>query len=186
MISGGLFLENTTSVSSVTDSAGNTYVVGTGVTIKAGWTLYTVYSLAATSLGSGGTITVNGTFAAGNYIGLCMCTATGIIGLDEVGTGAGGAAQQSISTGTLGSPYELIVGIETNDVGASYTESAGFTSLTGTGNGFTSPRIAFQIVNSTASVTYAPTTGGSNIGVNYMAFKGNAAYPAFFPFLGVA
>lgn len=183
---------DTVAISSCADSVGNTYTAGTSYTpggstdgrIRPFWVPN------ATALGSGGTITVtcSGTGEV-KYLSACYVTgADTTTPLSDEGPGQGlGLSSTSISTGTLSNANCVVFGIIAGDNmnNGAFSSGTGFT--TGVDNaGGTRSVISYQIVTSTASVTYNPSWVGNSSGaVNWIAFKEAGGGPTNVALTGV-
>jgi len=133
----------------------------------------------ATTLPSGDTVTI--TFNANQVLMGLAVADTGLLTspLDKVGgCSLGYSSTPSLSTGTLSQANELVIGevMVEGGQGQTFTEAPGFT--TGGNVALTSSAIihwAYEIVSSTASVTYAPTLDTTRAYVaNVYSFKGIA------------
>lgn len=145
-------------ISSVTDSAGNTYsqavqsAAGASVPCAA-----IFYSPGAKNLPNGGTITVNGATYRAVAISIPMSPQAAPV--DKTGslTNVGTNAPAAIPTGTLTQAAEIVLAM-TQTVGSfvTFNGSAGFTENT-------DPAVTsgigteYQIVNATNSISYQPT-----------------------------
>jgi hypothetical protein len=161
-------------LSSVTDSAGNTYTVGPTIQSGAGATCAIAYCVNAKALGSGGTITGTWSAAATNR-GVTAYSVTGIASVDVVGAGvfsASSVTSLSMSTGALAQANEVIFGALCVNTTAAGAAASGFT--VGSYNATNDDIVPFwQIVSSTASVTFNPTwTNSHNAAANLVTFKG--------------
>lgn len=170
-------------LTSVSDSAGNTYVVlenETGTGIGVGWA-YCVNS--TTNLPIGGTIT--GTFGGSVTTELTANYVTGIVLVGPVdvsaktSNGLAATAAASVATGTLSQANEILFAV----IGAPTTFGAvtfGGSWLAAIGAGAATPALAvgYQIVASTASVAWAPTwVNAVNYVSDLISFKGLVPLP---------
>lgn len=126
----------------------------------------------AHDLPNGGTITITyGT--TGNRAALFCIPAIGSIGTVDVhnntSNGAGASPATTVNTGTLVTSQEIILGFLTSaNVGVTpaVTPSSGFTVLSSSISSVQMAYVAYQIVNSTASVAWSPTWTGATAGWN--------------------
>ena len=162
------------------DSGGNTYIALADNLYNTNRHLMMFYIANNALLASGGTITISWTTSAAGKCAACyLAGAATVSPVDVIGTKATGTATSStVSTGTLAQSDELVVGIvsQTSDPGT-WTEASGFTAINNptaaTGD---NPRWAYQVVASTASVTYAPSWLTSRAyGTNVYSFKAAVA-----------
>lgn len=167
-------------ITSVTDSAGNTYTGGTSVqNVSNDSTVRPFWVFNAAHLPAGGTITVTYSGSSSDQQ-VSAISVGGVLtssALDTQGAGVKGTGTApSSSTGTLASSSEIVLGFTHVHVGASdtFTEVAGFTSNTLAGSGAGSGlHSAYKIVSATTSVTYNPTLGTSrDYTSNVLSFKG--------------
>jgi hypothetical protein len=150
-------------VSGVVDSGStNSYVsavsVSSGGGIPSGVALYYVKN--ATALASGGTITVtwSGSVASQSIMAYRVTGIDTVSPLDKTSTAASASGGDlSVATGTLGQANEIIFGAAGGYNVGTYTESSGFTSLAQNSPSGNLLALAYDIVSSTSSVTYAPT-----------------------------
>ncbi len=166
-------------LSSVADSASNSYSAGTALASPAGRHLRAFYVQNAAALAISQTVTT--TFSAngaGKYSAAISIQGVAASGaLDVQGAGVSGTGTTpSIATGTLAVAAEIVIGFVLVGGGNSdsFTEASGWTSLPsiGAGGGGSILRMAYRVVASTASVTYNPTLGTSRDYVaNVMSFK---------------
>lgn len=170
-----------TNTTSVTDSAGNTYVGLTKAVSTSG--VQGFYCENAAALATGGTIVghITGSFqtiyiSANSTTGILTASSLDINGAGTTGTGT----SPSIATGTLAQASELVMaGCSRLSPGAeTWTEASGFTTddtMTGTGT-TTKLHTAHQIVAATTTVTYAPAGSLSKAyRANVYTFKGGSA-----------
>src|SRR6516162_3948076 len=154
-----LYLQNgsgSATITSVTDSNGNSYSVTNNT--PASFTGMAVASTITTAqLHSGSTWTA--TTSGGVWFLLAACYATGIISAtpdaaSSFANNTTGAA--TTTTGTLAQGSEIVLGfLGTGGSFTTYTESAGFTSVTRSNGAGVS--LAYDIVSSNTPVTFAPT-----------------------------
>lgn len=163
---------------SCVDSAGNTYTpiftagAGTVTQSVALW-----YCLNALHLPLGGTITLSDGTSTRRPASAISIPNVSALDVSPAGNVSAGTAAPSISTGTLAQADEIVLGFIGVASGNSdaYTESTGFTSATAQGILADKLHFAWQIVASTASVTFAPTLGTSRgVAYNVVSFKGLA------------
>jgi hypothetical protein len=132
-------------------------------------------SNSAHDLPSGGSVTC--TTSNGSAYALGAWKVSGANGgLDaSVSSNSGNASSITIATGTLAYANEIVFGSERYTEGT-YTEGAGFTTLTNAANSVTA---AYEIVSSTGSVTWAPSwSSGSNASGTVASFKATGASAA--------
>lgn len=176
----GTFLGiNATAVAtSVTDSAGNTYVSTSGTTTATAKITNFVCEGASVALPSGGTITVTYTTGTALASWPAAAAASYIPGASAVDltstTGATGASTSpAISTGTLGFATEIVEVATSLTSGASdtWTEGAGFTTLQ-TAPNTSVVRVAYVKTTTTTSQSYAPSNSSSrNWATSFTTFK---------------
>ena len=169
-----------TTLSSVTDSAGNSYTVGTlasGTNTRG----YFAFSPNAKALASSGTITF--TFALAVAIkGACAVSVAGLSSApaDTEGAGATGTSTLPTITGaTLAQPDEIVFGFTVVNAGNAdaFIEASGFTSNASALPSGCAVRSGYKIVSATAAVTYAPTLGTSRTWVTQIKSFKAAVYP---------
>lgn len=164
-------------VSGISDGT-NTYSkftsVANGITDYEIW-----FKVAPTGVGSGATLTVTFSGAAGggqNEIAMARITNARASDVSGTGTATGSAA--SAATGVLGTINEIVIGFAAiTAVTATYTTSAGFTNIsTDSASVMGGSILDYQIVvNNTSSVTYNPAVSGTSLGragAIAVAFKG--------------
>lgn len=171
-------------VSSVADSAGNTYTQATTsglIGSQAEGSLW--YKANATAMAIGGTITVtwSGATSALNAKAVqAIKISTGIAAspLDKVqNAGSVSSSSASLVTATLSQANEIAIGVSAVFPGTqpAYTQPSGFTNaltLAVTGNG--PVNLDYKVTSATTAVTYAPAWGSAGINVEALAtFKGN-------------
>lgn len=169
----------------VTDTAGNTYIAGTAYLADPGGAATSIqpfYCQGCADLPSGSSITVS--WAGGNAsiyaqaVAVPGIAASSALDVQGASTNAVGTTP-SIATGGLAQSSEIVFGFigVIGGVSDSFTEAAGFTSNTPvTLASHGALRSGYQIVNSTGSVTYAPTLGTSRGYIaNVLSFKGAIA-----------
>lgn len=154
-----------TTITGVTDSAGNTYTPGTAiVSVGSNGRINHFYCANPVLLSSGGTITVTYGSTSGSKYASAISTSglATTTPLDKEGAGSqsSSALSASVATGTLNQADELILGFVhcDNGGGDTFTEASGFTanslaSINPTG----ALHSGYQIVSSTSTVTYAPS-----------------------------
>jgi len=168
---------------SATDSASNSYSVGsTAASGTASVTL--LWCLNANALNSGQTITVTFASSAANRQ-ITAFAVSGVASADLTGNAGATATGTSVSlaTGALSSANAIVFGaLDINGSIASGPSATGFTfgtSVTTTGQVLA---LAYQIVSSTASVTFNATWTTSRTGAaNVATFVGSAAQPNYDP-----
>lgn len=199
-IAGWIALENVSGVGSifaVTDSASNTYTIGTAKTVGS-FTLCPVYCLSASALGAGGTISVTlrwffGTYNGAMQIGFMGCS--GLTGFDLHGAGASGTSTTpsiTISGQAVANEWLFPVVVTISST-VTKTEASGFTAgpLDHYSAQGTSLFTAYDVVAATSPVTYNPTLSTSvGWSTNYVTFQAGSAPPppgnttgAFFQFM---
>lgn len=155
-------------MSSMVDSAGNTYTKINAVRgAAAGFTELSMwYKANATAMASGGTITGTVTGATGGgYFVMAAARVTGIqtVPLDTNATNAASTVTTvTAATGVLAQSNELVMGCGGAINGGSapiYSGAAGFTNITSTFSNITDMDTVQdrQIVAATTSINYAPT-----------------------------
>lgn len=156
-------------LSSVVDSAGNTYQtpidVISGTSIGSAW----AYAINTSSnLPVGGTITA--TFAGANANAIqAVCiggadTSTPLDKSNNTAQGTGTTSASTVSTGTLSNTAEVVLGTLANPTAPGTVTCGGsFTKIAF--NGTPSVNLCYQIVASSSSVSFAPTWVNS---VNYV------------------
>jgi hypothetical protein len=153
-------LPNTT-VSSISDGT-NTYVKAVGL-LSGGYNSEIWYAKNCSAVASP-TITV--TFASNaNYRGICALRINAMntsSPLDATNSTSGTGTTPSTTTGTLAQASEVVIGAMIANVAPTVTVSSGFTrgSINQPASGVTH-EIEYQVVNSTGSVTFAPTLSSS-------------------------
>src|SRR5581483_8896990 len=155
-------IDSSRTITGVTDSAGNTYT-SSGVTSAGNLSMWT--SPNALHLPSGGTITISSQVNLGAHVMGYAVSVSGIATTTPVDIApavvpGGPSTTPSKSTGTLSQASEIVFGVVTCATGTGFTEASGFstdgqvTNWPGNSRDF---HFAYQIVNATTSVTYAPT-----------------------------
>ena len=174
------FANFATTVTGVTDSAGNTYTIGTlasGTNTRG----YFAFSANTLALASSGTITI--TFAGAVTIkGACAVSVVGLSSApaDTEGAGATGTSTApTITSAALSQPDEIVFGLTVinNGFTDTFTEDGNFTSDTVAKASGIAVRSAYQIVSATTAVTYAPTLGTSRTWVTQIKSFKAAVYP---------
>lgn len=183
-------------VTSATDTAGNSYTIGTTVT-SGSFSLIPIYRMNATALGAGSSISVTFTWVFGTYntaYEFVFMGCSGLSAIDLTGSGASGTSTApSISIGAGSTAAELLFpALATASSATTKTEASGFTAGTLDHNATqgTSLFSGYKVVSSIGAVTYNPTISGSVAWtVNYVTFTGAAIPPppitggAFFQFM---
>jgi hypothetical protein len=166
-------------VSSVTDSAGNTYTLAAQGAATVGIPYPSAIYFSSNTpndLPNGGTITVTNSGAVNQSYGAWSVSGCNG-GLDTHTTGnASGVTSSSLSTGALAQANEIVFGT-TSTAGSlsGLANSAGFTEIAfaPSGNAMAG---AYDVVSSTSSVTYNPSWSGSITVAQVLAsFKATAA-----------
>ncbi len=173
---------NIGTVTSVTDGT-NTYttaITQTGGSVNQEGEVWYVQNAAAVSSAA----TVTFTFSITGYNGLAAAglRVPGIVtssALDKTGVGPGTATTTpTAATGTLAQATEIVIGLMTGG-GSTITVGSGFTSPAGSINSANTNQflmLAYEIVASTNSVTWAPSQGAANTETCMVAsFKGTAS-----------
>ncbi|HEX4043277.1 MAG TPA: hypothetical protein VHY10_16385 [Xanthobacteraceae bacterium] len=181
------FTTNGVSVTSVTDTAGNSYSIIQSVATEL--TLSFAYSITTNDLPIGSTFTV--TMSDGSQYGLNfnVYSVSGVASLDvsTAFTSTSGGTSVSLSSGTLGTSSDLLIGSVICN-GAScgtVTESSGFTNLTGAG-ALSFGSIGTDQPASTTSATYHPSwTSSHGYSAVLVAFKPLATTPCSLTLVGV-
>jgi hypothetical protein len=175
------------SISSVTDSAGNTYVQGTGA-----WNATTSlrtdiwFAQNATALPNGGTITANfSTTAASSPALITAASVTGIISssagdrINHTEYASTTTSPSSGATAALSRSNEVAFGFlfsYTSSSQATITEGSGFTRLMTYSQGsgaFEASTFSYQIVGATTALNYQPTASVASLaGSDIATFKG--------------
>jgi len=166
--------------SSATDSASNTYTLGTLVTSSTAQ-IGPLYSATGNHLANGGTQTVTYTGAVDFDISLAF-TVSGISSatpLDNQGAGTTSTGTApSVTEGTVSNSNRIVFGYCYVSLGSSdsFTEASGFTTLGSVSSGGSILRMAYKIVSTGTQVTYAPTLGTSRTFVaNTISFQASSA-----------
>lgn len=132
----------------------NCAAVGSSATLKATWSGSNGGAGAAHSIQAG---YVTGLITAPNDTSVADSTHT---------------ATPSVSSGTLAQAVEIAIGCAYGET-TLLTDGAGFTNLSNTSQSGNVCRLSYQVVSSTASVTFAPTwSGAANQNVLLATFKG--------------
>ena len=174
------FANFATTVTGVTDSAGNTYTIGTLATGTA-TRGYFAFSANTLALASSGTITI--TFAVAVTIkGACAVSVVGLSSApaDTEGAGATGTSTApTITSAALSQPDEIVFGLTVinNGFTDTFTEDGNFTSDTVAKVSGIAVRSAYQIVSAKTAVTYAPTLGTIRTWVAQIKSFKAAVYP---------
>lgn len=176
-------------VTNVTDSAGNSYSKAIASTTTTGYSTSSIWycNNSSIDLPSGGTITV--TLSSGNYYAVAAKTSGAIGGLDLTNTTLVNSTSLSLSTGTLNQSTEVVFGMISNFEGStSFVESANFTTLVTAYDQANLLDLAYDVVSATTSVTYAPSwTGTVHVSGVIASFCATncAVSSQSFPLLGV-
>lgn len=160
----------------ITDGNSNTYTAGTKVFNIGNVQPFWAINNADSPVGSTITLTTGPSPGA---VALAALSVGGIIASTPLDTQAAGTTgtgtTPSIATGPLAQATELIVGFADINNGHSdaFTESTGFTGFADIFPASRCLRLAYRIVASTTTVTYAPILGTSrNYVANVISFKG--------------
>jgi len=175
----GFVVENATrTLSSVTDSAGNTYAIDQHL-LSGTRHLYVASCHNALALASGSLITATTDANTTNRRGLWALSVSGLATastLDKTNTNSGSStAWSGGASGTLSQANEIVIGIGTAVSTSSTTADTGYTQtesfLTGGGRGIS----VWKIVSSTASETPGGTCGNNSwVGIT-ATYKGAGA-----------
>jgi len=146
-------------ISTLTDSAGNTYakaIESAGIAGSANGSLW--WAIITNPIVSGST-TFSATTSSGQSFAICVMVAPGYTGgSDKTATNSSNAAGVSVSTGALSTASEIVIGAFVPDnFLTSFAEGSGFTSLDPSSAAAGFGDIAYKIVNATTTVTYAPS-----------------------------
>ena len=165
---------STCAATSATDQVSNSYTAVDGGCVSTCVSNFEgvqqFYSKITTSLPSSDTITVSG---CATFCRLGLAAVISNAGaLDKSGNWASGTsgAAPSTTTGTLAQSYEVVIGIISNET--TPTQPGGFTQINTATEGSIISTWAYQIVESTASVTYNPTQATSGYAINAFTFRG--------------
>lgn len=156
--------ENLTSVtiSTATDSAGNTYTGGTAIN-GTGLKIRPFHALSAIHLPLGGTITITYSASTVAQAAVASCAATGITATDTQAAGASGNnTSPSITGSVLAQASEIVFGFVAVAVGGSdsFTEDATYSPVDAAlQSGGLALHLAYRQTNATTAPTYAPTLG---------------------------
>ena len=169
---------NSTTISSVTDSAGNTYAPISGYNGSSTNVMGGGWVIPSATLPAGSTITV----AFGGSLGRKMASALSVSGVtagDLFGFGSTGSdVAPTFTTGTLGASNSLVLAWTYVNSGYvdTWTESAGFTVLNSPVIDTRIMRVAYSIRSSAAPVTYSATNSVARAWTaTYASFVGPAA-----------
>jgi len=173
--------KNNGAISSVSDSAGNTYT-GNTQTSSSNGSIRLFWTIVATDLPQGGTITAtysatanNKLLIAANVSGIAASPADATVGATGTGTAP------SVTSGTLNAAAatagEIVFGVGEAAASETWSAEGGFTALATVNQSTTSSlHLAYQTVNATTALTYAPTINTSAIWVaQIQGFIGAAA-----------
>jgi hypothetical protein len=179
----GATVSSNKTITTFSDSASNVYTLGNDL-VQGNIDSRAAYVSGAATVANGGSVSMDET-GGGSFNGyVAAATVSGVASasaLDVSGAGVSSASgtAPSISTGVLAQPIEIVFAWCAVQGGASdtYTQASGFTTLadvtTATADAL---HVAYAIVSSTASVTFAPTLGTARAyACNVMTFKGAAA-----------
>lgn len=152
-------------ISSVTDSAGNTYAVDVSATgtIRGG----IASAPNCVALSSGSTITITFAAASSNRVGLAAgITGVATSAIDKTASATGTSTTPSSgSTATTTKADEIAIGMVCYDRNANptFTEDALYTTIDSVIGGANVDRLnfAYQVLTSTGTPSYAPTQGAS-------------------------
>lgn len=148
-----------------TDSVGNTWSLVKSTTL--GSRRQAVYQSVLTNALTGGATTITANASASGRMVVCGFKVSGVTTVDVNSAGATGTdVASTISTGGQTTANQLIIGWVWVANTAGYTESTAdsFTSLSSAVNASNFQlRLAYKIVSSSASVTYAPSGWGSAV-----------------------
>lgn len=154
---------STIAISSITDTAGNTYTriqqSTSGTTQAELWYCYSAIAMASSS-----SINANWASALTGGTPAIAVLAARIPGvmitspLDQSAQQAATTATPSVTTGALAIPNEIVFGLAYQ--GGTYTEASGYTNINGASTNGTT-KLSYKTVNSTSAVTFAPTWSGA-------------------------
>lgn len=177
----------TPSITTVTDSASNTYqaaVVSAFDSASPGLVVAMWYGFVTTALPIGGTFTINGGWAtaSGMYIEDIMSISglTGVLDATNSTVSATGVTNVSLPVGPFVTNNEIVIALLASTLHgiSSYNEGSGFTTQALTNAAVDS----WQIVSSGSPVTWNPNwTGSVNIAAVIASFSGT---PTLYPFQG--
>lgn len=173
----GMWTSGGRTVTAVSDGTNN-YTKAQSAT-SSGYSSEIWYKAGASAVSSGATLSVTFSGATSGVM-VSAIRVSGILlssPLDAAPAGATGSGTSlSISSGVLAQPKEILVGATTLNSNPTFTQSAGFTSVGSTlfnAGIATSASFAYQIVQSTSSVSYAPSWSSSQpYAGTLVSFKG--------------
>ncbi len=175
---GGASLPSLSSVSVGSNTLARAVNVTSGATVVELWY---VANAAAVAAGQTMTVTFSALVGGGPAAEACAGTVSGIatsLPLDKTASQATITTSPSVSSGTLSQASEIAIGFAVQN--STYTESAGFANLNNVTQSGDVAELSYQVVASTASVTYAPTWSGSALAETLLAtFKGTATVAGF-------
>lgn len=164
VVATGNFDSSLRSISSVSDSAGNSYVNATtsanGNNKSEIW-----YKANCAALSSGGTITItfSSSFSAGGGGTACAASVTGVttVGpLDQVAqNNSASATSITTTTGTLSRANEICfaASYDNDSAGVTYTEASGFSSINSDIASGARLALSYETVAATTAISYTPT-----------------------------
>jgi len=167
-------------VSTISDGTNSYSVATTSSSSGSGEDGELWYCKNAAAVASGGkvTITFSGSLTgSGNGAIALVCRVPGIstaTALDK--TNATWGQTYSIASGTLSVANEIVFGTSGSFNSLTYTESSGFTNVNNLSGGVLNSYLSYDIVSTTASVTYSPNWSVNDNAVNELAtFEGATA-----------
>lgn len=179
MASGWVTVQSSGTLTSVSDTGGNTWTVRAAFT-SGTLRYYWIDAVLTTALNIGDTISILCSTVAGRK----LATLHGISGqaadyFDQQGAGQSGSSNTpSITTGTLAQADSLILCAIYSALTTVTVEDADYTTQCDVGVENRNMHSASRIVSSTAADTYAPTLGASQSwDMNYIVYKADAAPP---------
>lgn len=180
LVSGWMVVQSNGTLSSVTDTKGNTWTIRTPYVVSTS-KYYFVDSVLTSALEIGDVISMTCSTAANRkYAVFQAINGQAASYFDQEGAGATGtSANPSITTGTLAQANSVIIGCVYSVFDQVTVEGAGYTGLTTAVLTNRYMHSSYHIVNSTDPDTYAPTLGSSREWqTNYIVYKGADAPPA--------
>jgi hypothetical protein len=168
-----LKVANSATITTASDTAGDTFSIGDNTAaVRSKY----VYVANAAGMAAGSNITVN--FSASASASAVAFAVSGIANAspvdktNNIATGTGTSAT-SVSTGTLAQADELVIGILANSTNiTAFVPGGSFTTISTS----TVLSTAYQIVASTAAVSWAPSwTSSTTYDSDVISFKGAAA-----------
>lgn len=159
-------------ISSISDGSANAYgqIVGTSNTANAAGEFWGAGNSGFIASGATITITHSSTSSVSANIAVGAVAIAGLLLASSVDktNSASGTSNPPVSTGVLSQANEIVLGQSVRP--AAYSGAAGFTTMFNITNGNVVLAAAYQIVASTASVTYTPSwTGGAIVTANMVA-----------------